>query len=610
VPLVAVPGHQCDRTVEARTPEKTQPTITYHFSFVALKALSSLPMHASPPGAPSSPVITRFAPSPTGHLHIGGARTALFCWAYARRTNGTFLIRIEDTDQARSSEASAKGILEDLAWLGIHWDEGPVLNALGGDPRHVAPFEQSKRLHLYNGVIDDMMTKGLAYADFTSMERLAEARKAAEAAKQTFRYHPAASEILPLDEQRRLMTAPPGGSAAKHVVRFRASEEPVNVTDVVLGEVAFGPGEVDDFVLRKPDGYPTYHFGVVVDDHLMGVTHVLRGQEHLMNTPRHVALQKALGYPTPVYAHMPLIFNDQGAKMSKRERDQAARKAVKDAKLTEPPKGASTDAATFSAWLGDTKRQLETGQLESLAAAMNLTLPEVSVEDFRKAGYLPEVICNFIALLGWNPGENLEHFDMAFLASHFDLARIGKTNARFDRKKLASFNADAIGKMTDEALADRWLEWCETYAPPDALAALQAMPRDRLNLLARAVKPRARTLRDALKPAAFALVSDEALAFDPASIDKVLKANGGAGRTLLLGLAEKLAAIQDFTPEATNAAIEAFALEKGLKTGDAAQPLRVAVTGSTVSPGLGETLAVLGKASVMRRIERCAAACV
>lgn len=449
-----------------------------------------------------------------------------------------------------------------------------------------------------------MMGKGLAYADFTSMEKLAEARKAAEAAKQTFRYHPPASEIKPLEEQRSLIK-----SGEKHVVRFRASEEAVNVTDVVLGEVAFGPGEVDDFVLRKPDGFPTYHFGVVVDDHLMGVTHVLRGQEHLMNTPRHVALQKALGYPTPVYAHMPLIFNDQGAKMSKRERDQAARKAVKDAKLTEPPKGASTDGATFSAWLSDTKRQLETGQLESLAAAMNLTLPEVSVEDFRKAGYLPEVICNFIALLGWNPGENLEHFDMAFLASHFDLARIGKTNARFDRKKLASFNADAIGQMTDDALADRWLEWCETYAPPEALAALKAMPRDRLTLLARAIKPRARTLRDALKPAAFALVGDDQLAFDPVSVEKVLKANGGAGRTLLLALAAKLHALPEFTPEATNAAIEAFALEKGLKTGDVAQPLRVAVTGSTVSPGLGETLGVLGKASVMKRIERCAAAC-
>ncbi|MFN7022901.1 MAG: glutamate--tRNA ligase family protein, partial [Phycisphaerales bacterium] len=165
---------------------------------------------------------------------------------------------------------------------------------------------------------------------------------------------------------------------------------------------------VDDFVLRKADGFPTYHFGVVVDDEFMGVTHVLRGQEHLMNTPKHVMLQKVLGYRTPVYAHMPLIFNDQGAKMSKRERDQAARAAVKKAGLAEPPAPAATliPREAFAAWLGDTKRQLESEQLEALAEAMHppLALPEVSVDDFRRAGYLPEVICNFIALLGWNPG--------------------------------------------------------------------------------------------------------------------------------------------------------------------------------------------------------------
>ncbi len=557
-----------------------------------------------------SPIITRFAPSPTGHLHIGGARTALFCWAYARRTGGKFLIRIEDTDQARSSEASARGILEDLAWLGIGWDEGPVLDRtppLGGDPRHVAPFEQSKRLHIYNKVIDDMIARGLAYADDTAPEVLAAGRKEAEAQKRTFRFHP--PEVPPIDRQRALMA-----SGKPHVVRFRAADEPVKVIDQVLGDVAFGPGEVDDFVLRKADGYPTYHFGVVVDDELMGVTHVLRGQEHLMNTPRHVALQKALGYRTPVYAHMPLIFNDQGAKMSKRERDQAARKAVKDAKMEAPPAGCTVDAATFGAWLGDTKRQLETTQLESLAAAMNLSLPEVSVDDFRRAGYLPEVICNFIALLGWNPGTknadgtNVERFDMAFLAANFDLERIGKTNARFDRKKLSAFNADAIGAMADDVFAQRWLDWTQHYGPVDAAAAMKALAPDKLVLLARAVKPRARTLREALKPAVFALVSDDALAFDSASMDKALRANGGAGKGLLAEFASRLKAYEPMTPEGINALIESFAAQKGVKVGDAAQPIRLAVTGSTVSPGLGETLCVLGKASVLRRIERCLAA--
>lgn len=558
-------------------------------------------------------VITRFAPSPTGHLHIGGARTALFCWAFARRTGGKFLIRVEDTDQARSSEASARGILEDLAWLGILWDEGPELERggarVGGDPRGVGPFEQSKRLGVYNTVIEGMMEKGQAYADFSPAEKLAEARKAAEAAKQTFRYHPAESEIAPPAEQRRRM-----GAGEKHVIRFRASDEAVTVTDRVLGEVSFGPAEVDDFVLRKADGFPTYHFGVVVDDELMGVTHVLRGQEHLMNTPRHVALQRSLGYRTPVYAHMPLIFNDQGAKMSKRERDQAARRAVKEAMLGAPPAGCAVGAEAFRAWLGDAKRQLETGELESLASAMGLSLPEVSVDDFRRAGYLPEVICNFIALLGWNPGvknadgTDLERFDRGFLSANFDLERIGKTNARFDRKKLSAFNADAIGGMGDEEFADRWLAWCADHAP-SAHAALTRMERGRLVLLARAVKPRARTLREALKPAGFALVSDDELSFNAGAIEKVLRGGGGAGAAMLRELRGVIGGIVAFEPGAITAALEGFAAARGVKLGEAAQVLRVAVTGSTVSPGLGEALAVVGRAGVLRRIERCLSVC-
>jgi glutamyl/glutaminyl-tRNA synthetase len=565
----------------------------------------------------NAPVVTRFAPSPTGHLHIGGARTALFCWAFARRHGGSFLIRIEDTDQARSSEASARGILEDLAWLGIEWDQGPVLpaspgreRAIGGDPRGVAPFYQSQRLHIYNKVIDEMIERGVAYADFTSADKLDAMRKAATAAKETFKYRPPASDILPPAEQRKRIAA-----GEPHVVRLRADEQPVRVVDEVLGEVAFGPGEVDDFVLRKADGFPTYHFGVVVDDELMGVTHVLRGQEHLMNTPRHAALQRALGYRTPVYAHMPLIFNDQGAKMSKRERDQAARAAVKQKQIKEPPT-TSIDAGTFAAWLGDTKRQLETGQLESLAASMGLALPEVSVGDFRKAGYLPEVICNFIAILGWNPGMktesggDLEKFDMDFLGRHFDLPRIGKSNARFDRKKLMSFNADALGAMSDEALAARWLAWCEVYDAPTA-AALRTMGVQRAAWLARAVKPRCKTLRDALRPAAFAFVADDAIVFDEAAVKKAVAGHvgkdgeGPTGAAVLQSVAGALAKVEPFTPEAVQGALEALAAEMGLQLGQLAAPVRVAMTGGSVSPGLGETIAVLGRESAARRISRC-----
>ncbi len=579
----------------------------------------------------SNLVITRFAPSPTGHLHIGGARTALFCWAFARRMGGHFLLRIEDTDQARSSEASARGIMEDLAWLGIEWDEGPELArkasghqgikasseegngsvTIGGDPRGVAPFYQSQRLDLYNRILNEMIERGTAYADFTPASKIDEMRKAATAAKETFRYRPAAGDILPVAEQKRRMSA-----GEPHVVRLRTPEETVHVMDEVLGEVKFASNEVDDFVLRKADGFPTYHFGVVVDDETMGVTHVLRGQEHLMNTPRHAMLQRALGYRTPVYAHMPLIFNDQGAKMSKRERDQAARAAVKQKALKDSPVSA-IDGSTWTAWLGDTKRQLETSQLETLAASMGLSLPEVSVEDFRKAGYLPEVICNFIALLGWNPGlknadgTNLERFDMEFLAKNFDLPRIGKTNARFDRKKLMAFNADALGAMTDEQFAARWREWCARFDP----RLIEKLDERRFVWLARAVKPRCKTLADAMKPAAFVLVDDDAVVFDEAAVKKHVLApvnkdgSGPMGIDVLRELAGVIETIEPFEPGAINSAIEAFAATKGLQIGAVAQPLRVAMTGTSVSPGLGETLGVIGKPGVMKRVSRCLASC-
>jgi len=552
-----------------------------------------------------SNAVTRFAPSPTGHLHIGGARTALFCWAFAKKLGGRFMIRIEDTDQARSSEASARGILEDLAWLGLEWDDGPALEwrgrTIGGESRDVGSYYQSKRLGIYDKVVDEMIERGIAYADFTPESELKALRAAAQAANQTFRFHPPAERLLGVAQQRERMAK---GEA--HVVRFRAREEAVSVVDQVLGEVAFSASEVDDFVLRKADGFPTYHFGVVVDDEQMGVTHVLRGQEHLMNTPKHVALQKALGYRTPMYAHMPLIFNDAGAKMSKRERDQTARVAMKSANAAASPIPDVIDNAAYVAWLGDTKKQLETMQLEAIAQKMNLRLPEVSVDDFRRAGYLPGVICNFIALLGWNPGENIEKFDMEFLSKNFSVERIGKSNARFDRKKLLSFNADAIAKMSDAEFAARWREWCGLYAP-DALAKLSEA---QMVILSKAVRPRAKTLRDAMTPAAFALVGDDEYAFDAAAVEKNLLAGGGAGLGLLREFVPRLEAIESWTPETINAAIDGFAKDKEMANpGPIAQPLRVAVTGSGVSPGLGETLGVLGKRSTLARIGRCVSQC-
>lgn len=583
-----------------------------------------------------NPVITRFAPSPTGHLHIGGARTALFCWAFARRArlagdDGRFLLRIEDTDQARSSEDAARGILEDLAWLGIAWDDGPEFPSdsappggtarravYGGDPRNIGPFHQSLRLDLYNQHLDQLLEAGLAYPAFDTPEELAAMRKAAEAEKRSFIYRRCADADHAADLAR--MTSQP------HVIRLAMPREAITVDDRVLGSVTFPYEELDDFVIRKADGFPTYHFAVVVDDALMGVTHVLRGQEHLNNTPRHIALQRALGFATPVYAHMPLIFNVDSTKMSKRDKDKAAKKACRDSKIETVaglierlPRAGWNQASTvldsltdadLQTWLTDKQRQLSREQVGAVACALSLHLPEIDVEDFREAGYLPGVLCNFLALLGWNPGmknedgTDLERFDNAFLAEHFSLERIGKSNSKFDRDKLLAFNAHTIQHgMTDDEFARDWLAWADRF--DDSLADWARADERRWALAAAAARPRTRILREARDAVAFALTADDAIAFEPKSVDKHLLANDRAGLTSLAGLRAVLAAIEAWSPESIDGAIGAHAEGSGLGMGKVAQPLRVALTGGAVSPPLGLTLSILGRASAQRRIDRC-----
>lgn len=561
-----------------------------------------------PSNHPNRPVVTRFAPSPTGHLHIGGVRTALFCFAYARGREGLFLLRIEDTDRARSSESAARGILEDLAWLGIEWDEGPEYEmpgaeaAVGGDPRSVGPFYQSQRLDVYDRAFEQLLEAGRCYPAFESTEELGAMRAEARARKDTFHYR------KPPDFDADAARARMAGE--EHVLRLDMGTDPVTVNDSVLGEIEFTADHFDDFVIRKRDGFPTYHFAVVVDDESMGVTHVLRGQEHLNNTPRHVALQGALGFATPIYAHLPLIFNPDGSKMSKRDKDKAARAACKDRAIAVPPVD-GIDAEVFARWLKDKTAQLPTDQLVALAGHLELELPEIDVEDFRRGGYLPEVICNYLALLGWNPGvknddgTDLERFDLAYLESHFDLDRVGKTASKFDRAKLLAFNADTIQKeLSDEAFADRWRAWLARYEPQtlDKLG-------DRMSLAASAARPRARTLASAADPIRFALHSDDEIVYDPKAVKKVLlkePAEGQPGPIVLLReVRDVLGSVEPFEPEAIETAIERFCDEHSLGMGKVAQPLRVAITGGTTSPGLGQTLALVGRASTLSRITRC-----
>ncbi len=486
------------------------------------------------------PVVTRYAPSPTGLQHVGGARTALFNYAYARRWGGRFLLRIEDTDRKRSTAEAERGILDDLKWLGLDWDNA------GDEPR------QSERLDLYEQHFARLAEAGRTYED-------------------------------------------------DGAVRFRMPGRDITVHDQVLGDVTTPADKLEDFVIRKSDGYPTYHFAVVVDDATMEVTHVIRGQEHLGNTPKHIALQEALGLATPSYAHIPLIFNPDGSKMSKRDKAKAARAAAKDATETCPLQSACPPDELRAFLEGDTD---DLGVARAIARTLDLKLPEIDVSDFRGSGYMPEVLCNYLALLGWNPGGDVEQFDLAFLCERFDFDRVGSSAAKFDREKLAAFNADAIAQMPPEALVERVWKYGH-----EALSPTFGGPEDaRFRGFCEAYRERSKTLRDPLEQGAFFFMADAAIEYDFAAkpIAKVMK---GDAFEVLAALRERLAGLAGAGfGAAAHEAVKQLAEEKGVGMGKVAQPLRVAISGGTVTPPIDATLDILGKGSTLARIDHCLAA--
>lgn len=503
-------------------------------------------------------VVTRFAPSPTGALHVGGARTALFAWAFARRHGGRFLLRIEDTDRARSSPESTRGLLRDLVWLGLDWDEGPAPDA--PDPYDAAgqrgvrgPYFQSLRLDLYREHVDRLLASGRAYED-------------------------------------------------EGAVRFRMGED-VSFEDAVYGLIEVKGPELEDFVILKSDGFPTYHLAVVVDDALMKVTHVLRGQEHLYNTPKHVALQEALGFPRPVYAHMPSILNPDGSKMSKRDKAKVARKAAveRDLKADALRVAGFDDAAAYEAFLAKETDDMTVAL--AIADVLDLSLPEIEVADFRRSGYLPATLLNYLSLLGWSPGGDIQRFDVDFLVANFDFDRVGRANAKFDRDKLFRFDGDDISGLSPEAFHARWRRHCEVFDPV-YVERLDAM---RFRELAAAYHPRSRTLQEPCDLARFFVEADDAIRYDPKAVKKWLEKNDGQGFAVLGALRPMLDALEDFSPTVIEALTHTFAETREIGMGKVAQPLRVAVSGAAVSPGIGETLAILGKDAVLRRIDRCLA---
>lgn len=550
--------------------------------------------------------VTRFAPSPSGHLHVGGARTALYSWAFAKGRGGTFIIRIEDTDQKRSSDAASVGFLKDLDWLGIRWDEGPEYVApdgtkVGGGAN--GSYFQSERLAIYERYFQKLIAEGKAYEAWDSAEELDALRKEATARKEAFRYRfrgqPSADDLARFRAEGR-----------QPVVRFRTPQVPITIHDEVLGNATLPAGEVDDFVIRKKDGFPTYHFAVVVDDELMGVTHVLRAQEHFTNTAKHMVLQDALGFRRPTYGHLSIIKNPDDSKMSKRDKDKVLRKAVKDKALTAPPAGTVT-SEEWTKWLGDENVQLDLEGAIRLAEALKVALPEINVDDFRRSGYLPETICNFLALNGWSPGHDIEKFDNAFLKERFSLDRVIKTPAKFDRVKLLAFNTDAINAMPREEFLRRCREHAAQFRP-EYLAKLGDA---RFDLLMHASHERSKTLDDPFKTNGFLLVSDDALVFaDDKNVRKALgigapSADGAkSGLDNLRAMRTVLAALPEWTQAALEAAANAYAAgHAGGKIGSVAQPLRIAVSGTTVSPPIWDTLVLVGRDASLARIDRCVA---
>jgi len=563
---------------------------------------------------PSQPVITRFAPSPTGYLHIGGARTALFNWAFARRHSGTFILRIEDTDQARSSKECTRLILEELKWLGLDWDQGPASDA--PDPYQPesqigphGPYFQSQRLDLYRQHIDQLLDSRRAYKCFKTPQQLAADRDKAKQEKRPYKYDP--TESLNLTDQQVKAYLSQG---RPHVVRFRMPDTDITVDDLVLGPVTIKAPELEDFVIQKSDGYPTFHLANVVDDALMHVTHVLRGQEHLMNTPKHVALQQALGFAPPKYAHMPLIFNADGSKMSKRDKAKAVRIAAKErAKsnnqtLDQFAQDLQAEQSDTSPTYLDRIRSFlnnkndDSDIVSILGRIMCLHLPEIDVHDFRASGYLPHVILNYISLLGWSPGNDIERFDLDFLVDNFDIARIGKSNARFDRDKLLAFNTEAIPKFSNEDFYQRLKAHDHSF---NGARFSDRLGEQKFRLIARCYRERSRTLKEPIENGYFFHIPDDRVHYDPKAIKKVLEKSDGQGFTTLRELTPLLQACDDWTVDALESIIKGYAEQHSLNMGKAAQPLRVAVTGSTVSPPIFDTLVILGKQSTLNRIECC-----
>lgn len=465
-------------------------------------------------------VVTRFAPSPTGFLHIGGARTALFNWLYARKRGGKMLLRIEDTDRERSTDAAIEAILDGLKWLGIEWDDETVY--------------QFTRAARHREVAEQLLAEGKAYRCYATADELTQMREAAKAEGRAIRYDGRWRDRDPSE-------APAG---ARPVIRLRAPQTGETVIeDQVQGRVVWQNENLDDLVLLRSDGNPTYMLAVVVDDHDMGVTHVIRGDDHLINAARQKHIYDALGWTVPVMAHIPLIHGPDGSKLSKRH-------------------GA------------------------------------LGVDAYRAKGYLPEALRNYLVRLGWSHGDQ-EIFSTEEMIREFDLPAIGRSAARFDFAKLENLNGHYIRNADDKALLASFEDVLQFSSEG---AAIQAKLNDttRAQLLAAmpGLKERAKTLLELVESSNF-IFADRPLQMEPKAVAVLTPET----RKLIGELRSALEAVNPWTAETAETAMRTFAEAKNLKLGAIAQPLRVALTGRTTSPGIFDVLAVLGRQACLERLQ-------
>ncbi len=469
----------------------------------------------------------RFAPSPTGFLHVGGARTALFNWLYARKVGGQFLLRIEDTDKARSTDESTRAIFEGLEWLGLSWDE-EVVHQGANLARH-----QTDALR--------MLDAGRAYRCFCTAAELDERRKAAEARKESFKYDRRCDRVTSDEVRRRVEAGEPS------VIRFRVPDGATAWTDMVHERIEFPNKDIEDFVILRSDGTPIYNLAVVSDDIAMGITLVMRGDDHISNTPKQIMLYEALsrgGADLPTFAHLPMIHGLDGKKLSKRH-------------------GAT------------------------------------AVGDYRHLGILPGAMLNFLALLGWSPGGDREVMTLDEMVQLFNPDGLQKKAAIFDPKKLEWMNGQHLSRIDLDDLLPRVVPAFERAGLATAadLAARGAWFRGLIDLL----RVRARTLDDIVRQAS-PYFRDE-IDYDPEAIAKQWK-DAPATADLLAATQARLATVPDWTPEPMESALRALAEEKGVAGGKIFQPLRVALTGLSVSPGIFDVLVALGRDRSLRRIDQ------